>query len=270
MSRTARPCATVRFRWLRCCRTRPDAAGGARTPSQEEADYNHGFRALGARVTRELSALPFRTVARAAKRWLANPGNRLFSIPQHSDAGPLMADGRPEVFYFGSEACPFCAVERWATVIALSQFGQFGPLALMVSSPLDIFPSLNTFTFYRSTYRSPVIAFAPDEACDELSLFQCVLLQPPTPAEQEVVNVFDPIGGFPFVDVANHWTTLGPSAFPGLLQGLAWEQIVAALRDPETPIAQNLAAGAEILSHCRGPGPHARGCWVIDLLLGKA
>jgi len=26
---------------------------------------------------------------------------------------------------------------------------------------------------------------------------------------------------------------------------------------------------AEILGHCRGPGPHVRGCWVIDLLLGK-
>jgi hypothetical protein len=24
-----------------------------------------------------------------------------------------------------------------------------------------------------------------------------------------------------------------------------------------------------ILDHCRGPGPHVRGCWVIDLLLGK-
>jgi hypothetical protein len=25
----------------------------------------------------------------------------------------------------------------------------------------------------------------------------------------------------------------------------------------------------DILAHCRGPGPHVRGCWVIDLLLGK-
>ena len=25
----------------------------------------------------------------------------------------------------------------------------------------------------------------------------------------------------------------------------------------------------EILDHCRGPGPHVRGCWVVDLLLAK-
>jgi hypothetical protein len=26
---------------------------------------------------------------------------------------------------------------------------------------------------------------------------------------------------------------------------------------------------ADILAHCRGPGEHVRGCWVVDLLLGK-
>ncbi|OWK42425.1 hypothetical protein FRUB_04503 [Fimbriiglobus ruber] len=25
----------------------------------------------------------------------------------------------------------------------------------------------------------------------------------------------------------------------------------------------------DILTHCRGPGPHVRGCWVVDLCLGK-
>jgi hypothetical protein len=25
----------------------------------------------------------------------------------------------------------------------------------------------------------------------------------------------------------------------------------------------------DILAHCRGPGPHVRGCWVVDLMLGK-
>jgi hypothetical protein len=28
-------------------------------------------------------------------------------------------------------------------------------------------------------------------------------------------------------------------------------------------------ADAAMLDHCRGPGPHTRGCWVVDALLGK-
>jgi hypothetical protein len=26
----------------------------------------------------------------------------------------------------------------------------------------------------------------------------------------------------------------------------------------------------EVLDHCLGAGPHVRGCWVVDLVLGKA
>ncbi len=26
----------------------------------------------------------------------------------------------------------------------------------------------------------------------------------------------------------------------------------------------------DIIGHLRGPGPHARGCWVVDQLLGKS
>lgn len=28
-------------------------------------------------------------------------------------------------------------------------------------------------------------------------------------------------------------------------------------------------AGADLLAHCRSAGPHVRGCWAVDLLLGK-
>ncbi len=27
---------------------------------------------------------------------------------------------------------------------------------------------------------------------------------------------------------------------------------------------------ADILNHCRGPGPHVLGCWPLDLVLGKS
>jgi hypothetical protein len=37
-------------------------------------------------------------------------------------------------------------------------------------------------------------------------------------------------------------------------------------------LAEALAAAgcdnAEVLAHCRNPGSHVRGCWVLDLLLG--
>jgi hypothetical protein len=26
---------------------------------------------------------------------------------------------------------------------------------------------------------------------------------------------------------------------------------------------------SDVLAHCRGGGPHVRGCWVVDLVLGK-
>jgi hypothetical protein len=29
-------------------------------------------------------------------------------------------------------------------------------------------------------------------------------------------------------------------------------------------------ADAAVLAHCRGPGEHVRGCWVVDLLTGRA
>jgi hypothetical protein len=27
---------------------------------------------------------------------------------------------------------------------------------------------------------------------------------------------------------------------------------------------------AALLGHLRGPGPHVRGCWAVDLVLGKS
>jgi hypothetical protein len=27
---------------------------------------------------------------------------------------------------------------------------------------------------------------------------------------------------------------------------------------------------ANILEHCRAPGPHVRGCWAVDILLGNS
>ncbi|HMF16231.1 MAG TPA: hypothetical protein VKE98_03450 [Gemmataceae bacterium] len=34
-------------------------------------------------------------------------------------------------------------------------------------------------------------------------------------------------------------------------------------------LAEAGCSNPDILIHCRGPGPHVRVCWVVDLVLGK-
>ena len=34
-------------------------------------------------------------------------------------------------------------------------------------------------------------------------------------------------------------------------------------------LAEVRCSNPDILSHCRGAGPHVRGCWVVDLVLAK-
>ena len=33
---------------------------------------------------------------------------------------------------------------------------------------------------------------------------------------------------------------------------------------------EEVGASGDILAHLRSPGPHVRGCWAVDLVLGKA
>ena len=35
-------------------------------------------------------------------------------------------------------------------------------------------------------------------------------------------------------------------------------------------LEENGCANMDVLSHLRGPGPHVRGCWAVDLFLGKS
>ncbi|HEX3946349.1 MAG TPA: DUF929 family protein [Acidimicrobiales bacterium] len=68
--------------------------------------------------------------------------------------------GRPAVVYVGGEFCPYCAVQRWALVVALSRFGTFADLGRVISSSsTDIYPDLQSWSFHGSTYSSPYLTF---------------------------------------------------------------------------------------------------------------
>ncbi len=46
-------------------------------------------------------------------------------VPTPILVGPT---GKPQFLYIGAEYCPYCAAQRWATIVALSRFGTFSKL----------------------------------------------------------------------------------------------------------------------------------------------
>jgi hypothetical protein len=106
-------------------------------------------------------------------------------------------------------------------------------------------------------------------------------------AEGAALSVFDMVGyDFRGVGVRNpdllrclfgnpfHSVSLDPSCRTSTVLTLA-QGVYADRAFDRLPILADALqdAGcdnADVLAHCRGPGPHVRGCWVVDLLLGKS
>jgi hypothetical protein len=81
----------------------------------------------------------------------------------------------------------------------------------------------------------------------------------------------DSFGPLPFrtVPLDPSWLAWNNGAVQGLARAIYEER-----RFEEMPVLADAleeagCTNAEILNHCRQPGEHVRGCWVLDLLLGK-
>jgi hypothetical protein len=73
--------------------------------------------------------------------------------------------------------------------------------------------------------------------------------------------------GNPFRPTAFSDTWLTPNVVK-VSQAIYKEQSVEGMPVLADALEEGGCARADILAHCRGSGPHARGCWVVDLLLG--
>ena len=79
-------------------------------------------------------------------------------------SGPPLTDrGKPEVLYVATEYCPYCAMENWPLIVALSRFGQFTGLTSSRSAEFDHIAPVDSWTFYGSHYTSSYLAFVPVE-----------------------------------------------------------------------------------------------------------
>ena len=144
-------------------------------------------------------------------------------------------NGKPEVFFYGAEFCPFCAAERWSVTVALSRFGTFTQLPLIVSSE----DSISTFTFHGSQYSSDYIDFVPLEAEDGARQ----PLETPSAAQQQLLKQYQ-VTGFPFIDIADKYVAAKAVFDPGLLQDHSQQDIANLLSDPTQEVTQKIVGAA--------------------------
>jgi hypothetical protein len=163
--------------------------------------------------------------------------------------GELLADG-----LISSEQAMAAVVEANAAVMdAAAAHGTFStPAHLAVAAKYTI-------------AKSGLIAFAAANraACarpdmkKQVQQTQCSLFR------DIVCNPFRPVA------VALHWLQWNDGTVLKLTQAIYDERAFDRLPILADALEEAGCTEANILTHCRGPRPHARGCWVIDLLLGR-
>lgn len=153
---------------------------------------------------------------------------------------PLTSNGMPEIIYVGAEYCPYCAAERWGTVVALSRFGSFSGLTLMRSSPTDSYANTPTLSFRGATYTSQYIVFNATETQDRNS-------QPIATPPSDIMayfSAFDQGGSIPFMSYGNQYYSVGAPFFPTMMSGQNWQQVADQLKNPKSDTAQAIIGSA--------------------------
>jgi len=182
----------------------------------------------------------------------AKAGSGLNAAVQLKDP-PLTSGGKPEMLFIGAEFCPICATERWAMVVALSQFGTFGSLHQTRSAARD--GNIATLSFYGSTYTSPYLNFTPVETTTNVpkgDYYQT--LQTPTSAQQtlwgEVLQGQLGASGvsFPFVYLDGKYLINTAQYSPSDLSGKNFTQIANDVGNNETTIGADIDASAAALT----------------------
>ncbi len=156
------------------------------------------------------------------------------------------------VSYFGAEYCPYCALQRWALLVALSKFGTFTHLDNGVfSSSSDVYPHLASWSFLGATYTSKYFKFEPTELTSSKPSsggpggYQ--RLETMSSAQRVAFDRYDPQGTIPFVDVGNRYITLGASSSPSVLEGLSLSEIGSDLGQPQSSVARAIDGSAKYL-----------------------
>jgi thiol-disulfide isomerase/thioredoxin len=170
---------------------------------------------------------------------------------------------KPVIFYYGAEYCPYCAAERWPFIIAMSRFGTWSNLGLMLSSATDLYANTPTFTFAKATYTSQYLNFVEVEfatnVVDTKYASGYKPLQKTSTAEYKNITYYDnhkrfnqlpasENGSIPYISFDNKYFVLGASYSPSELKGLTRDQIAGALSQSGSLLTQGIVTEANLMT----------------------
>jgi hypothetical protein len=162
------------------------------------------------------------------------------AIPTRVNPSLSTASTNGVVSYVGAEYCPYCAIQRWALLVALSKFGTFTNLSHEVfSSSSDAYPHLASWSFIGAKYTSKYFRFEPVELTSDQrsSSGGYKPLEKIAKSQRAAYDRFSPQGELPFLDFGNHFVALGASTSPSVLEGLSLSEIGSQLNDPKSGVA---------------------------------
>ena len=85
--------------------------------------WKDAFSALTKLVSNAVTSVPSSAIDAAATNAIGSKHIGLAGPAILSNQPPLTLSGKPELFFVGSEACPFCGMQRWGLIVALSRSG---------------------------------------------------------------------------------------------------------------------------------------------------
>jgi hypothetical protein len=120
--------------------------------------------------------------------------------------------------------------------------------------------------------RMTAAAFCPLRCADAIAHAECLPRHPAIPAPERIpqLSIFRDIFGNPFRPVAFDpaWRSESAVSLARMMYESRNFHVMPVLADA---LEEAGCDNADVLAHCREPnGVHVRGCWVVDLVLGKS
>jgi hypothetical protein len=118
---------------------------------------------------------------------------------------------------------------------------------------------------YERVWQAPGLTFAARSAADQAAFDAGRTCERRAQADL-LRDIYRP---FRAAAVDADWLTWGSGTVAKLAAAIYDERAFDRLPVLADALEEAGCADAELLAHLRGPGPHVRGCWAVDALLGK-